>query len=314
MQFDKLATTVEEQAALLLSRGLVCEDPERLKLYLGTIGYYRLGAYWPPFENLPKEGVTRSKKFIAGTHLDDILNIYIFDRKLRLLVMEALERIEVNVRSRWTNRMTLEYGSHAHLDIDLFSDTWLYHSRVARLARGVEESKETFHVHYKAKYTSPFLPPLWAVCETMTFGELSKWVSKTKDSKISRHVARNLGLPTKEVFEGVLHVLCYVRNICAHHNRLWNRKLVKRLPNIKRFRNDIILEAQTDLSSSKNQPDNRMYNVLTIILIMINHQNTRTSYPNRLIELIETTSESQQIAMGFPKDWRTRPAWVLHDK
>jgi abortive infection bacteriophage resistance protein len=83
---------------------------------LRAIGYYRLGAYWLPFEQAALPGQTRSKKFAAGVSIDDIMSIYIFDRHLRAILMEAIERIEIAIRSRWTNRLALAHGAHAHLD------------------------------------------------------------------------------------------------------------------------------------------------------------------------------------------------------
>lgn len=93
--YDKLPLSISEQARLLLDRGLICEDTVRLESYLASIGYYRLSAYWLPFEQSPPSDSSRNHQFISGTHFEKILTLYIFDRKLRLLVMEAIERIEV---------------------------------------------------------------------------------------------------------------------------------------------------------------------------------------------------------------------------
>lgn len=305
MIFDKTATTVDAQIALLKDRGMVIKDEKHAYRCLNTIGYYRLSAYWLTYEETPEEGQTRSKKFRAGTNFDDIHDIYVFDRKLRVLLMEAIERIEIHVRSSWTHRMTLEHGAHAHLDYKLFSSSTKHAVQLAKLTREINRSNEMFIEHYKKKYREPDIPPLWAATELMTLGELSKWLTATKDAKILSAIAHDFNLPTKEILTGVLQVLAYVRNICAHHGRLWNRRLVKRIPNIKRMRDD--LEVET--IKRQQQMTNRLYNVLTIVLHLLHNQNTDTTFPERLKQLLETINEDQRGKMGFPTDWRGRPVW-----
>jgi len=307
MRFEKSPTTIDEQIALLRERGMVLASEELAQRWLLTVGYYRLSAYWLPYEEVPDPGQTRSKRFRTGTAFEDIIDIYTFDRKLRLLVTEAVERIEIAVRSRWTNRLTLAHGAHAYMDPTLFQSGWAHARMVAALATRVEESREVFVEHYKRKYTEPYMPPLWVVTELMTFGELSKWVEATADAQIRSAVARDIGLPTQETLTGTLQLLSYLRNICAHHGRLWNRRTVKRLPNIKRFRQS--LEWDEDASEEQKQLSNRMYNALTMLVLLMRYQASDTTFPQRLRDLLATRTAEQLAAMGFPPNWRTRPAW-----
>jgi abortive infection bacteriophage resistance protein len=115
MHFNKLPTTIDDQITLLIERGMQ-GDQSLMRRWLETVGYYRLSAYWLPFEVPPTDGQTRSKQFANDLQFDTIVDIYVFDRKLRLLIMEAIERIEIALRARWTNRLALAHGSHAHLD------------------------------------------------------------------------------------------------------------------------------------------------------------------------------------------------------
>ncbi len=308
MLYNKPPTTLDQQADLLVARGMACPDPDEVRRYLGAIGYYRLSAYWLPMETPATGDQVRSKAFKPGVSFNDVLAIYVFDRKLRLLVMEAIERIEIHVRASWTNRMTLAHGPHAHLDPRLFVNGWEHAQMTATLAKAVQESSETFIKHYLRKYKAPYMPPLWSVCETMTLGALSKWVKSTKDNSVKQSVARSLNLPTVEILDGVLEALALVRNICAHHNRLWNRRLLKRIPNIKRLGADIVFEP-TDPASDQRQPQNLIYNVLVVILHVLQAQNTDSSYPERLRNLIDSVDDAQRGAMGFPQDWRQRPVW-----
>ena len=90
MDFTKPARTWDEQIDLLRSRGLHIPDREQARHYLSHINYYRLTGYRLPFE---ADGSTRRVK--AQTSFDDVLNLYIFDREFRLLLLDAIERIEV---------------------------------------------------------------------------------------------------------------------------------------------------------------------------------------------------------------------------
>lgn len=99
------------------------------------------------------------------------MDIYVFDRKLRLLVTEAIERVEIALRSRWTNRITLAHGSHAHLKLDILQSGYDHIACLSSLANRVQSSNEVFVDHYRAKYADPFMPPLWIVTELMTFGD-----------------------------------------------------------------------------------------------------------------------------------------------
>jgi len=122
VHYNKPPLSVADQADLLRDRGLVCNSAQRVEHYLSHIGYYRLSAYWLPFEIPDSENNgSRNHKFQLGTSFDQILSLYIFDRKLRLLIMEAIERIEVAVRSRWAGAMALRHGgSHAYMQSEQF--------------------------------------------------------------------------------------------------------------------------------------------------------------------------------------------------
>ena len=285
-------------------------DRVNAEQWLETVGYYRLSAYWLPFELPPEGKFVRSKAFRPNTTLQAVTDLYVFDRKLRVLVLEAIERVEVHVRSRWTYHMSHAHGAHAHLDHRQFSSGLNHAEQLVRLARSVQKSEETFIKHFMNKYSEPHSPPLWQATELMTLGELSKWFQATKDNAVKSRVRSDLGLPTNEIVEGVLQVLSYIRNICAHHGRLWNRETVKRLPKIKRFKSDLVF---TKDAKNKEVCDNRLYNIVAVLLHLIDRQATDSSFRYRLRALIEERSEDDRKSMGFPDDWQTRPIWSVQE-
>jgi len=308
MHYSKPPTTIDEQIELLIERGMQGEQA-LMRRWLETVGYYRLSAYWLPFELPPAGNETRSKQFAPGLQFDTIVDIYVFDRKLRLLVTEAIERVEIALRSRWTNRLSLAHGAHAHLDSSAFQSGHEHLGMLSALANRIKDSSEIPVEHYRRKYTVPFMPPLWTATELMTFGELSRWFAATRDPKIKSAVARDLGLPSREVLEGTLQLLAYIRNICAHHGRLWNRHTVKRLPYIKRFRADLVIGSVQTETGLQNQPANQIYNALVALTYMLRHQSADTTFPARLAALVRARSAADQRAMGYPDDWEKRPCW-----
>lgn len=311
MQYNKPPLTVSQQAQLLIDRGMVCNDRLRLEHYLSQIGYYRLSAYWLPFEQPVTNGDSRNHNFQPCTTFEQVLALYIFDRKLRLLVMEAIERIEVAVRSRWASSMALRHGSHAHMNSGLFKNPWQHVSDLARVGNELHDSNETFIAHYRRKYTEPYLPPIWAVVETLTLGALSRWIASTSDNQVKLGVAKALGMPTIEVLEQVLHALTPIRNICAHHARMWNRRFILLLPKIKRLREQLITETVTTPNGEIQTPLTReIYNFLVVIQHLMLKINPGTSWGARLAQHIELLSVEQQKAMGFPADWKQRQPWA----
>lgn len=302
MQYNKPPLSLAEQAAKLKERGMVFDNGERIERYLTHIGYYRLSAYWLPFEPKVDDGQRREHRFLSGTSFDQVLDLYIFDRQLRLLVMEAIERIETSVRAHWANALAVRHGPHAHMNADLFSSPWQHAGDIARIAKELESSTETFVVHYRKCYKTPFLPPIWAVVETFSLGTLSRWFKATKDVETKKAVAQKLEMPTVQVLEGVLHALTPVRNVCAHHGRLWNRRFAIRPPVIKKLRSPMITD-------EKGQPSLYLYNYLLIMIHLMGAISPGSSWTCRLKTHIQTRSAQQQKAMGFPADWENQALW-----
>jgi len=305
-RYDKPALTVAAQAERLAQRGLQFDDDARVRHYLTHIGYYRLSAYWLPFELPSTDGQSRNHRFRPGTTFDQVLSLYTFDRQLRLLVMEAMERIETAVRSHWSNALATRYGPHAHMNANLFKSPWQHAVDIARISSELQSSNETFVAHYRRQYNEPFLPPIWAVAETLSFGALSRWFAATKDTSAKREVARGLGMPTIEVLEGVLQALTIVRNVCAHHGRLWNRSFVKQLPLMKRLREQMKITR----TSGQLQPARHVYNYLLVMAYLMSRINPGSSWKTRLMRLLAGTDKARLAAMGFPSDWEQKPVWT----
>ena len=295
MRFDKPAKTFDEQVALLESRGMDMGDLDRAKRYLSHLNYYRLAAYWLPFEQSHSP-----HRFKPDTSFNTVLEHYIFDRELRLLVMDAIERVEVSLRTNWAYHLSHSHGTHAHLNPDLFKRRWPHSQNIAMLSNTVSRSSEVFIRHFR-NYDEA-LPPLWVICEVMTLGQLSKWYSNLTHGRDRNAIAHVYGLDEVNL-TSFLHHLSIVRNHCAHHARLWNReftfawKLPRRKP--------------ASLPANFNRVDGkRLYNTLVMLAYLMDRINPN-SWKNRLNNLFVKHPEVGSRAMGFPEDWRQLPIWQV---
>jgi len=294
MRFAKPALTLDEQLDRLIERGMVIDDRDAARYYLAHLNYYRLGAYWLPFE-----AEHASHQFSPGTTFEAVLSLYVFDRELRLLVLDAIERIEVSVRTRWAYTMAHRYGPHCHLQRELFKPEWRYDEHVARLRADVAASQETFIRHLRETYDEA-LPPIWALVEIMSFGQLSKWFSNTLRRRDRNEVALEYGIDEVNL-TSFLHHLTTVRNLCAHHSRLWNREFTFtfRLPAGRPVELVRSVEGRTE---------RKLYNTVTALAYMLDRVSPRHHWRDRLVALLEQ-HRIDPTAMGFPPDWRDRPVW-----
>ena len=232
MEYTKPPLTYEQQVELLINRGLIVDDKERAIRLLGHISYYRLSAYMLPFKKL--ENNNYLNQFKEGTRWDDVYNLYLFDRKLRLLVFDAIERIEISIRTQITYQLSHKYGSHWQMNADIFKlNTRTKNGKIItidvhkELCQHINEQlksnqTETFVQHYINIYDTPVMPPSWMCTEIMYFNQLSRICMSLKSRKDLVDIANVYSLPPAQ-FCSWLHTINYVRNLCAHHSRLWNR-------------------------------------------------------------------------------------------
>ena len=210
--FNKPAKTFQEQVQLLQSRGMLIDNEQDAIFYLQHLNYYRLTAYWLPFE---LDHATH--RFKPNTKFSDVLKAYVFDRELRLLLLDGIERIEVSVRSQWAYYLATLHSPHAHLDSTLFNHRY-WQRDLDALTTEVNRSQETFIQHLRTNY-SEILTPVWAVCEVMSIGLLSRWYGNLEPYQTRSAIARVYQLD-HTVLGSWIHHLAIVRNFCAHHSRV----------------------------------------------------------------------------------------------
>lgn len=289
-------------------------DVPRATACLERIGYYRLSAYWFPFRlpdaNTAPGATPYLDDFKPGSNFSDAMALYVFDKKLRLLVLDAAERIEVGLRvdvalllSRrdpWAHRDAAQLHSRfANGPPQRCHASWLQ-----RQDEGEARSKEEFATHFRQKYSGQM--PLWMAIELSDFGMLSVFFSGMKDVDVTA-IANKYGLPRRDLLKSWLRSINYVRNVCAHHNRLWNRGIVEQ-PGVPRL-NEL---PELNHLSTDSYAQRRFYAVACVLRWLLRCVHPTSTWPDRLKAHIATFPNSPHVNLrnaGFPANWDTLPFW-----
>lgn len=223
----------KEQIAILQSRGMVIDNMEQAEHCLSRIGYYRLSGYSYPFRQYDEPNKKALDNFKDGTKFSDVVNLYNFDRKLRLLALDAIERIELAVQVEIAYLLG-ERDPLAHLDPSQlhtqFSITRnrdgkiLYEAWVDDYIRLVNRAKSKIFVdHNLQKYGGL---PIWVAIEIFDFGTMSKLYAGMKNQDKLK-IESQFGLNNGNEFQTWLRGFNFIRNTAAHHGRLWNCNILE---------------------------------------------------------------------------------------
>lgn len=314
--YAKPALTTDRLVERLADRGLGIPDRDRATRYLRHLGYYRLSPYTIPFQ------VTGTDhQFRSGIEFDDILDLYVFDRALRLLVLDALERIEVAIRSALTDHMSVTYADpHWYTDRTHFKD----HRKYAEFLKGVEKDcidqlrrapeqrgdSVVFRSaleHYLTTYGAPKLPPSWLMVETLTIGSLDHLIRNLSRRSDKSAIASTIGI-NASLLDSWLRTYVRVRNICAHHGRLWNVGLgvYPAIPSSS------AIAWLDDGSVITQRRAKQLYPVLISLQSVLDTISPRSSWSQRLSDLLAEHPNVPLRGLGMPDDWRRDVFWARH--
>lgn len=305
MKFEKVWLSYDQQADLLIDeRGLIA-DRDDLMRHLQEVGYYRLSGYWYIFKkcNAPDAKDPDDERFVKGTTFEKIWNLYTFDRQLRLIVLDAIERVEVYFRTQLAYELAKETGVFGYLNsknLPHFKND-AYDDFIEHCKKEYKRSREPFVLHFKKKYgDTESMPPYWVMVNIMDFGTMLR-LYKGSSIEVRNRIANEVGISAR-VLESWLVTLNTVRNICAHHGRLWNRGIGTRpiIPTVKKY-------------PEWHEPfairyDN-LLGTLTILSFLLENVAPDTSWHNKLLDLLETRSTDELNRMGFIEGWKDSPLW-----
>lgn len=297
MKYAKPALTTDQQVAQLLQRGMA-GDEALMKERLTSVSYYRLSGYWFPYRQ-PDDS------FRPGTTFEAVWERYTFDRALRLVVMDAVERIEIAVRTKLSYHHAHSFGPFGYA-LDPHALPKLHATERATLLARIREEvlrckKEQFVKHFTTKYGDVHQDlPIWMATEVMSFGTVLS-LFRASPRQLKGHVASVFEVPDL-VLDSWLLTLNTIRNVCAHHSRLWNREIgvVPKLPRAPQY---------PDWHTPVSIVGSRVFTVLTICRHALRRIAPQSAWATRLVALLNEHPNIPTAAMGFPNGWRESPIW-----
>lgn len=311
-QYEKLPKTFREQVELLEKRGLTIPNTAKAEKVLTYISYNRLSNYWYPMLKTPKE----EELFKEGSSFETIFKLYQFDSELRAITFQAIEQIEIAIRTQIIYHLSHHNDSGFwYTQNESFLDYPNYVDFLSKITKNVKETRQEFILKYHRNYEQ-YLPPAWKSFELLTFTNLVSILKNIKDNKQLIPIAKSIGLHHSLLISW-LESFVYIRNICAHHSRLWNIILTikpewLKSPKVKwvnRWENDYDPTGHTLERVDKNDRILKIYASMCAILYCLQFVNPYHKYKNRLLELFEKYPEAHLYHMGFPEDWREQPLW-----
>lgn len=285
---EKIPATIDEQIAKLKERGCLIENEKEARETLKYINYFRLSNYFEPFS-------INKHKYEEGTSFGKIMRIYEMDRKLRSILIAALEEVEITLRAAISNYHALKYGALGYLNPSTFDRSHNHQSFVSRINHVIESNSEREIVrHYKKQHDGKF--PLWVVMELFSFGTLAFFYKDMQNGDKKTLANEFFGCSPAEM-DNWIFCLNELRNSCAHYNRLYGNHF----PVMPRTPRDFEPELMND--------------VFGYIIVMKQLYHDRHNWNERVVKpvsrLLRKNSDAIRLEdMGFPEGWETKLPFV----
>lgn len=295
--YTKQPLSIADQIQLLKDRGLLFGDEVYATKFLSEVSYFRFVQYLRPME---ADKVLHT--FKPNSRFEDALTLYNFDTQLRILIFEAIQEIEIALRTKVNHEFSMQHGAFWFYDTSLADDEHKYIENMNAIDRELQRSKEDFIKEHKQRYDKPVFPPSWKTLELASFGTLSKLYYNCNDTKTKKRIARQFNLPQHEVLESWMRSLTVLRNCCAHHSRIWNRRLTN-APQLS----VPLRGAWIDTSGIDG---NKLYAITCCLTYWLDSMGRSDAFKTKLKTLITTYPSVDVIAMGFPSNWDSQPLWT----
>jgi abortive infection bacteriophage resistance protein len=298
--FEKKTLTISEQITQLKKRGLQIKETDNPEHYLGHIGYYRLAGYWWPMQEDKVKHI-----FKPNSHFSDVIALYNFDRELRLLLFDSIEKIEISLRTKLIYHLSHEFDPWWFQNTSLFSDSRELIKTLASIDEEIERSKDAFIKEHKKKHNDDLrFPPAWKTLELTSLGSLSKLYGNLKNTIKSKDViAEEFGTVNHTFLPSWLQSITQIRNYCAHHSRLWNKNLPGRPKLLPKpplpWINDVPREQEFQM----------LYIHLCCMKYLLNIVQPVNHFTQRFSTLLTKYPNVDPNALGLKLNWQNEPLW-----
>ena len=282
--------TLDEQIEILESRGLTVENHLEAKQFLRKNNYYRLSGYSLTLRD--------HDAFFPGTKFQNIVDIYMFDEALRHILLEQLERIEIELKSIFAYEFAKKYGPLGYLNSRNFRN----YKEFARIAaKAIEQQHkrmghEAYLQHFKT--TGEDLP-IWAYVDLLTIADISI-LYQISDEDLKSDIAGNFGLLKSNrasLLEIHMHCMTILRNLCAHGSRLFNRIFITK-PNLNKAEKALLRK------NTEGSVDNSHIFGYILVMKRLLPAESFSAMKSRIVELSEKIPFVAMRYYGFPDDWK----------
>lgn len=324
--FSKPARNADHLLNQLRERGLVVEEKDELisKQLIRSIGYFRLSGYFGPLQ-------IEKDVFKEGTSFNDIIRLYSFDIKLKASIFQLLEKFEIELRTSMTDILSLSIESDWYVRPDLFKndtkeievleciiddnnvpqksylkiDKSLYEILLDEINASIFKQKDSAFIKaFYEKHKDNCPVPSWMMMESISFGKLSRlyWLLKSPTEK--QAIAKKLGALTPDFLSSWLHCFVILRNACAHHGRVWNRKF-----------KDVKIPSRPSKKFITNTDFNNLrmlYGPLSCLMQVFGEtdKEEQSLFKTNFFKLVEE-HDIDYGAMGFPEGWENDSVWKI---
>lgn len=299
--YDKKPLTIPEQLEHLSRKGLHITDAEHAARTLRRVGLYRFKGYLLPYKTPDgyRDGVTFA----------DVEAMMAFDDALRAHVLQAMPLVEVGLRQAINQGMLERYGVRWYANPELFAAPGEYFNHSEFLAKALHEFHglpDLFVGHYREEYDQSEPPPAWMIAETLTLGGWSKLFEAFAERENRNRIAEPLGLNGKTLTSW-LHALTVVRNVCAHHSRLYDRTFgTVAVADNRRTRGQLLRHSFVESDPDALRLASRLY-----ALHRLTHAfDPGTHWTANLKALLHPTPAPLLAQIGLRPGWHAQPEWV----
>lgn len=286
---------------------MIFYDESSAHKFLENISYYRFKGYWWDMQ------VDQTlHTFKPNTYFEDIIDRYTFDRHLRLILIDAIERIEIALRTKMIYHMSIAYGSLWYLDTNLFEsnplpsnpNTSIYSNTTKELIKEFQRSQEIFIKDQRNRFPNNHADA-WKIMEVASMGTLSKLYKSLKHQLPEKSIIANeMGLNLHSELSSWLEAISYIRNIIAHHSRLWSRNMVKKpisnLNNpIEEWLDRPLIQVQTK----------KPFLIITTMVYLCNRVTPNHQIKIKILNLFDNNPNIPIYKLGFLNDWQKQSIW-----
>lgn len=298
--YDKKPISITEQVDQLKKRGLIFENEDFASKCLSHISYYRLAGYWWSMQE-DKE----KHYFKPNSTFENVMNIYNFDAELRLLLFDVIEKIEISLRTKLIYHLSHDHDPWWFQNTELFRNTPALVNSLNKMRDEVDRSKDIFIKDHKKKYKNDLrFPPAWKTLELSSLGGLSKLYGNLKNNINAKdRIAKEFGAVNHTFLPSWLQSIAQIRNLCAHHSRLWNKNLPGTVKLLPKPPNKWIENIP------KPHEFQRLYIHLSIMRYLLNTIIPNNDFSNRLCQLLSKYNNIDSKALGFKDNWMGEALW-----